>query len=560
MGVTKKLVLSYLLIVCFIIILGGSSFYGIWNIAKNGNEMYQNRVIPQGEISHMTQLVENTNVQMLTSVLYEGESFADTAKANMSNIDNLIADLEKYPLKKDEQEILDSVKSDWEIYKREVNEAIRLIKDRNFTDARYMLQRSNTSYNRISVNLQSLQKLNRDYAESLNETNRDIYERTLWIIVVLNVIAVVFAIIIGVLMGRSIGNPLKKVTLQLQKIAKGDLTGKNLDVNRKDEIGLLISVTNEMKSILHDLLNKIYSVSETVQIHSKELKQVSNEVSQSSQQVSTTMQDLTSGSETLAKHAQDLAEGMDNFVSEINETNEKSEFIKTSSLDVLKLTNEGKFTMDSSEQQMISINAIVKDAVKKVEHLANETQEISKLITIIKEVSEQTNLLALNAAIEAARAGEHGKGFAVVAEEVRKLSEQVASSISEITSIVENIQGQSNAVSESLQNGYVEVEQGTTMIKTTSEAFSNIDASIKKMVRNIEEIAEKLANITVGSKDMNQSIEEIAAITEESASAVEQSSVSTQHINGSVEEVAGKANGLASLSEELNKVVKNFKL
>ncbi|NCU17362.1 methyl-accepting chemotaxis protein [Pallidibacillus pasinlerensis] len=560
MGVTRKLVFSYLLIVCFIIILGVSSFYGLWNIAKNGNEMYRNRVIPQGEISQLTQMMENTNVQMLTSVLYEGESFAQTAKSSLTNIEGIIENLGKYSMESDEQEYLESIKQDFEVYKGHILDTIQSIENRNFFEAKHMLHRSNPSYNRLSVNLESLQSLNREYAEALNASNRDIYEKVLLLIVALNIIAIICAVTIGIFMGRSIGLPLKKVTKQLQKIAKGDLTGRTLEVKRKDEIGLLISATNEMKEILHNLLNDIFKVSETVKLHSSELRQASNEVNESSNQVASTMQDLTSGAETLAVHAQELAQGMDHFVTEIQDTNEKSEFIKTSSLEVLKLADEGKKTMDSSEEQMGSINEIVKDAVGKVEQLANHTQDISKLITIIKKVSEQTNLLALNAAIEAARAGEHGKGFAVVADEVRKLSEQVASSIKEITSIVEKIQGQSSAVSESLKNGYVEVERGFVLTKATSEAFSEINKSITNMVVNIEEIAEKLASITVGSKDMNESIEEIAAIAEESASAVEQSSASTQQINSSVEEVAGRANGLATLSEELNRHVKNFKL
>src|SRR5690606_30819113 len=102
---------------------------------------------------------------------------------------------------------------------------------------------------------------------------------------------------------------------------------------------------------------------------------------------------------------------------------------------------------------------IVQDAVRKVEGLDEQTQQISKLVSVIQDVAEQTNLLALNASIEAARAGEHGRGFAVVADEVRKLAEQVSASIADITGIVTNIQSESNTVSKSLQEGYKEVEQ-----------------------------------------------------------------------------------------------------
>ena len=130
----------------------------------------------------------------------------------------------------------------------------------------------------------------------------------------------------------------------------------------------------------------------------------------------------------------------------------------------MALTKEGKDLMNTSTEQMTSIHFIVKDAVQKVDGLSKQTQNISKIVAVIQEIAAQTNLLALNAAIEAARAGEHGKGFAVVADEVRKLAEQVAVSVDDITEIVQKVQLDAKTVTASLENGYGEVEKGTTQI------------------------------------------------------------------------------------------------
>src|SRR5699024_4194813 len=133
-----------------------------------------------------------------------------------------------------------------------------------------------------------------------------------------------------------------------------------------------------------------------------------------------------------------------------------------------------------------------RDAVQKVQGLDAQSQEISKLVSVIQDSAEQTNLLALNAAIEAARAGEHGKGFAVVADEVRKLAEQVSVSVTDITTIVTSIQNESSMVTESLEGGYKEVEQGTTQIEATGEKFNGINTSITNMVKDIQSISDNL--------------------------------------------------------------------
>src|SRR5699024_7666555 len=135
-----------------------------------------------------------------------------------------------------------------------------------------------------------------------------------------------------------------------------------------------------------------------------------------------------------------------------------------------------------SVQQMREIDHIVSSAVEQVSGLDKQSEQISKLVEVVKGIADQTNLLALNAAIKAARAGEHGKGFAVVADEVRKLAEQVTNSISKMTRIISSIEQKTNDVVVSLVKGYEEVKTGILLMEKTCGRLETISPAVSSMV------------------------------------------------------------------------------
>lgn len=373
-------------------------------------------------------------------------------------------------------------------------------------------------------------------------------------------VVLLLAIVVSLFVTKGITKPIKQVMERMTDISSGDLSREPLQPKYHNEIGQLVIATNEMNYKMRDVVNQINEVSGTVSSHSEELTQSAHEVSAGSEQAAMTMQEIAAGSETQANRASDLSIAMAEFAARIQESNEYGEQIQESSKHVLYMTDEGSQLMDGSTKQMTNIYQTVKESVHKVSELNHQSQEIFKLVIVIKDIADQTNLLALNAAIEAARAGEHGKGFSVVAEEVRKLAEQTAASVTEITGIVENIQKGFGVVTESLQDGYSEVEKGTTQMEATDKTFNNISLSVKEMVNSIKRISVNLADISSSSQEMNSAIQEIAATAEEAAAGVEQTAATVQQTNSSMEEVAGSSVQLAKLAEQLTGLVRQFKL
>lgn len=381
---------------------------------------------------------------------------------------------------------------------------------------------------------------------------------TLIIMTTTSLIVVALGIIVALITARSIVNPLKRVTERMNLVAQGILTHDDLENGLQDEIGQLINSTNEMTLSTKNLLSEVCQVAETVSAHSEELTQSSAEVTDASEQVASITQELASGSELLARNASTLTQTMDQLTTKITEASADGEFIHRSFNGVIDLTQTGIELMDASTQQMSYIDHVVHEAVTRVEGLDQDTQEISKLISVIEDVANQTNLLALNAAIEAARAGEHGTGFAVVASEVRSLAEQSSKHVIDITGIVERIQKESTNVSHSLKESYHEVEKGSAQIVTTNETFAKITQSVQEMVERINQVSQNLQSISTNAVTINESIEEIASTAEESAASAEQTSASTEQTNASMQEVAASSEELATLAQELNRLVDQF--
>ncbi|MDZ5711488.1 methyl-accepting chemotaxis protein [Jeotgalibacillus haloalkalitolerans] len=560
MKIKGKLITSYLVIAGLLILLGVVSVLSLNQVNENGKSMYADQLVPVSIVADLTRMTENTRVQMSSAVLLESPRMTQTAVQNMDQVDTLVDMLwatNPGPVISDS---LTSFEENWSVYRESVERNIPIIEAGDYDEAAQGIGASGSVFAMAQTDLIDMKTRSVGVADQLNLENEEIFETNQLIILVISGAALLAAIAIGIFMGRAIGSPLKRVASRMEHVSNGDLSHDTLVSKRKDEIGTLVAATNKMQEDLKTVVSKIAAATENVSAQSEELTQSANEVREGSQQIAVTMQEIASGTEAQATNAGSLSETMEVFSGKIQDTTQQSEKVSNRSRTVMTSAEEGSQMMESSIQQMIVIDQVMTEAVGKVRGLDHQTNEISKLVGVIREIAEQTNLLALNAAIEAARAGEQGKGFAVVADEVRKLAEQVANSVNDITGFVNGIQTESRSVVSSLEQGYEEVNEGTKQIAVTGERFNEINGSIRDMIQMVDQITDNLQDISNGSQSMNASVQEIASISQESAAGVEEAAASSEQSLSTMETISASAEELAGLAEELAGEVRKFKL
>lgn len=173
--------------------------------------------------------------------------------------------------------------------------------------------------------------------------------------------------------------------------------------------------------------------------------------------------------------------------------------ITNQSLDTYYKLNEVAEKMENSSQDLSASMEEVAAQSQDLSNTAKSIDEVGKkmteyvkatddIISFIKQVADQTNLLGLNAAIEAARVGDLGRGFGVVADEIRKLANDSARSVTEITQVLKNLQDGISDLAERVHHIQTAMEEQAAVVEEVTASSTELSTVSYDLVKHASDM------------------------------------------------------------------------
>lgn len=367
---------------------------------------------------------------------------------------------------------------------------------------------------------------------SFAEADARFWEQAKWqMLICLLLTAGVSVVIITMLrsISQDLGGEPNSVREQVLIMAQGDLT-QPMQVQQNDTRSLLYA-TETMRKNLNAMVAKI--------------RQFANEVQQAALEMSSVSQQTLQGVEQQSLELHNSATAMNEMTSTLAEVARNTQNTADASESANDQTLAGSQLVQSTIKTMEQLNQDVASSTQAVERVQQDSIEIAGILQVIEGIAEQTNLLALNAAIEAARAGETGRGFAVVADEVRSLASRTMDSTTQIKEMIERLQsGVGQAVS-AMTHSNDRASQSAKQVQEMGTALQRISQAVQGINETTQHIAVATEEQSSVAQSINESLHQVQDVAMQTASSVQNSASASQR--------------LTDLSEELGRLINQFK-
>lgn len=329
---------------------------------------------------------------------------------------------------------------------------------------------------------------------------------------------------------KMLGGDPAYATEVVKVIASGNLTQATQvsAEHRNSLLGAIVQMQERLRSIIGD----ISSYAEEVAAASTELSQISEHASDGIAAQNTQLDSAASAVNEMSSTAAEIARNAQEGANTANQASDEA--------------GKGHVSVRATIDSVHALDQEIQNTSVIIDELKSDSDQIGHVLTVIQNIAEQTNLLALNAAIEAARAGETGRGFAVVADEVRTLASRTQDSTKEIQTVVQQLQGNSERTVNAISQSRSKAEVSRARANEAGASLEQITAAATAINDMVHQIATATEEQTVATQEITQNLQTVADVANRTGENVQQSAVASD--------------ALAKLAENLQSLVRQFRL
>jgi methyl-accepting chemotaxis protein len=380
------------------------------------------------------------------------------------------------------------------------------------------------------------------------------------------------AIMLNLLASYLIFKPLNKSVAFAAAVSEGKLD-ETLDIDRKDEVGVLASALRSMVGRLKEMIQHSNEKERLAEQEAERARKAVAEaeearreaelatqkgIMQAASQIEGVVERIASGTEELGAQADQISSSAKAQRERLAETATSMEQMNASVIEVARNSGDAATNAVSTQEEAGRGSDLVRQVIASVNHVQEQTlamkedltalgqqaDSIGAIMDVINDIADQTNLLALNAAIEAARAGDAGRGFAVVADEVRKLAEKTIGATDEVGKKISAIQYAAKQSINSMDTASTSVEETTTLAHDSGGVLENILSFAETNASQAQSIATAAEEQSAASEQISRTVDGVSIIANETSESMNES-------GRAIEQLAHMAGDLRSVVEQL---------